>query len=162
MDRRVLTLIVALGLTVALVAGIVIARSGGSDDGGSGDLTDLSTKPSIEPPDSAPPEELVKRDIVTGEGAEAKEGDNLKVEYVGVVYANGKEFDSSWGREPFTFQLGSGSVIPGWDQGVAGMRVGGRRELTIPPDLAYGPQGSPPAIPPNATLIFVIDLLSVN
>jgi peptidylprolyl isomerase len=84
-------------------------------------------------------------------------------QYVGVNYKNGKEFDSSWSRyEPYSFQLGAGMVIPGWDQGVQGMKVGGRRELIIPPELAYGPEGSPPAIGPNETLVFVIDLLAVS
>ncbi len=162
MDRRLLTLIVAAGLTVVLVGAIVISRSGGSDTS-PGELTDLSAKPSLEPPPTPPPKELVKREIVKGKGAEAKDGDTIKVQYVGVVYGTGKEFGSSWdsGR-PFTFKLGSGGVIPGWTQGIPGMRVGGRRELIVPPNLGYGPQGSPPAIPPNATLIFAIDLLSVS
>ena len=162
MDRRVLTLIIAVGLTGALVLGILIAR-GGSSDSDAGELTDLSAKPSIEPPDAPPPKELVKRDIVKGKGAEAKTGDTVKLQYVGVVYETGKEFDATWDRgQPFTFKLGSGGVIPGWQQGIPGMRVGGRRELIIPPSLGYGAQGSPPAIPPNATLIFAIDLLSVS
>ncbi len=162
MDRRVLTLIIAAGLTVVLVAVVLIARSGGSDTD-AGELTDLSAKPSIEPPNTPPPKELVKRDIVKGKGAEAKDGDTIKVQYVGVVYDTGKEFGSTWDSgQPFTFKLGSGGVIPGWTQGIPGMRVGGRRELIVPPNLGYGPQGSPPAIPPNATLIFAIDLLSVK
>jgi peptidylprolyl isomerase len=103
------------------------------------------------------------RDADEGDGAEARAGDTVEVEYVGVSYSNGKEFDSSWERpEPFTYQLGAGQVIPGWDQGIAGMKVGGRRELVIPPDLAYGEQGSPPAIKPNETLVFVVDLLDVQ
>ena len=126
MDRRVITLIVAAGLTVVLVAGIVIAN-GGSSDSNAGELTDLSAKPSIEPPNAPPPKELVKRDIVKGKGAEAKAGDTVKVQYVGVVYATGKEFDATWDRgQPFSFKLGTGGVIPGWDQGIVGMRVGGR------------------------------------
>ena len=85
------------------------------------------------------------------------------MQYVGVSAVNGRQFDASWDRgEPFSFQLGSGGVIQGWDQGVEGMKVGGRRQLVIPPDLAYGPQGSPPSIGPNETLVFVIDLLSVE
>ncbi len=162
MDRRVITLIVAAGLTVVLVGGILIANSGGSDTS-PGELTDLSAKPSIEVPDAPPPKELVKRDIVKGKGAEANLGDTVKVQYVGVVYDTGKEFDATWDRgQPFTFRLGSGGIIPGWQQGIPGMRVGGRRELIVPPNLGYGAQGSPPAIPPNATLIFVIDLLSIS
>jgi peptidylprolyl isomerase len=114
-------------------------------------------------PKGAPPKKLEVREIEEGTGAEAKSGDEVTVQYVGVNYKNGKEFDASWDRgEPFTFQLGAGMVIPGWDQGVEGMKVGGRRELIIPPELAYGPEGSPPAIGPNETLIFVIDLLAVE
>jgi peptidylprolyl isomerase len=96
-------------------------------------------------------------------GKPAKAGDQVTVQYVGISFLNGRQFDASWDRgEPFQFQLGAGSVIPGWDQGVEGMKVGGRRQLVIPPDLAYGPQGSPPTIGPNETLVFVIDLLSVG
>ena len=85
------------------------------------------------------------------------------MQYVGVNYADGKQFDASWDNgQPFTFQLGSGQVIQGWDQGIAGMKVGGRRELIVPPDLGYGAQGSPPTIEPNETLVFVVDLLDVQ
>ena len=86
----------------------------------------------------------------------------MSVNYVGVSHSTGKEFDTSFGKEPFQFSLGAGEVIPGWDQGVEGMKVGGRRRLTIPSDLAYGPQGQPPDIKPNKTLVFVIDLLGVQ
>jgi len=121
------------------------------------------TKPTVTVPKGAPPKTLEIKDLEEGSGAEAKAGDEVTVQYVGVNYKNGKEFDASWDRgEPFTFQLGAGMVIPGWDQGVEGMKVGGRRELIIPPELAYGPEGSPPAIGPNETLIFVIDLLEVG
>jgi peptidylprolyl isomerase len=121
------------------------------------------TKPTVTVPKGAPPKKLEIKDLEEGTGAEAKAGDEVTVQYVGVNYKNGKEFDASWDRgEPFAFQLGAGMVIPGWDQGVEGMKVGGRRELIIPPELAYGPEGSPPAIGPNETLIFVIDLLEVS
>lgn len=121
------------------------------------------TKPKVTVPEGAPPTKLEVNDLEAGTGAEAVAGDEVTVQYVGVNYKNGKEFDSSWSRsEPFTFQLGAGMVIPGWDQGVEGMKVGGRRELIIPPDLAYGPEGAPPAIGPNETLIFVIDLVEVG
>ena len=121
------------------------------------------TKPAVTVPKGAPPKKLVIKELEEGTGAEAKSGDEVSVQYVGVNYKNGKEFDASWDRgEPFAFQLGAGMVIPGWDQGVEGMKVGGRRELIIPPELAYGPEGSPPAIGPNETLIFVIDLLEVS
>jgi peptidylprolyl isomerase len=110
-----------------------------------------------------PPKRLVKRDLKVGNGPTASPGHVVQVQYVGVSYTTGRQFDASWDRhEPFSFQLGAGQVIPGWDKGVAGMKVGGRRVLVIPPDQAYGPQGSPPAIGPNETLVFVIDLLAVQ
>jgi len=121
------------------------------------------TKPKVEKPSGDPPKELVTKDLEEGSGAEAKAGDAVSVNYVGVNYKTGKEFDASWDQgEPFTFTLGAGEVIPGWDQGVEGMKVGGRRELIIPPELGYGPAGAPPAIPPNETLIFVVDLEAVE
>jgi peptidylprolyl isomerase len=121
------------------------------------------TKPKVKVPKGAPPKQLVVKELEEGTGAEAKAGDEVAVQYVGVDYKNGKEFDSSWSRhEPFVFQLGVGQVIPGWDQGIEGMKVGGRRELIIPPELAYGEAGSPPAIGPNETLVFVVDLLSAR
>ncbi len=115
-------------------------------------------------PKGPPPKKLEIKEIEEGTGAEAKAGDEVSVQYAGVGYESGEEFDSSWSRgaEPFTFGLGAGQVIPGWDQGVEGMKVGGRRELIIPPELAYGEAGSPPAIGPNETLIFVIDLVAVK
>ena len=120
----------------------------------------LSKEPHITPPSGPPPKTLVKKDLIVGTGAEAKSGDAVSVNYVGALYKNGKVFDASWKRnEPFSFTLGKGQVIPGWEQGVVGMKVGGRRELIIPPSLGYGTKGSPPSIPPNETLIFVVDLL---
>jgi peptidylprolyl isomerase len=121
----------------------------------------LATEPTITPPKTPAPKTLVIKEVVKGTGAEAKAGESVTVNYVGALYSNGKVFDASWKRkEPFTFTLGQGQVIPGWDKGVAGMRVGGRRELIIPAELAYGKQGSPPKIPPNSPLIFTVDLLS--
>ena len=121
------------------------------------------TKPEITVPKGKAPKKLVIEDIEEGAGTPAKSGDQVTVQYVGISFLNGRQFDASWDRgEPFQFQLGAGSVIPGWDQGVEGMKVGGRRQLVIPPDLAYGPEGSPPTIGPNETLVFVIDLLSVG
>jgi peptidylprolyl isomerase len=123
---------------------------------------DTNKKPTIQVPEGAPPPGLQIEDIKEGGGASARTGDNVTVHYVGVSYSNGEQFDASWDTgEPFTFALGAGEVIPGWDQGVAGMKVGGRRELTIPPELAYGEQGQPP-IGPNETLIFVVDLVDVG
>lgn len=122
----------------------------------------LSTQPKVTPPGGAAPTKLVVKDLIKGTGPEAKAGQSVTVNYVGVLFNGGKEFDASWKRsEPFTFTLGQGQVIKGWDQGVAGMKVGGRRELIIPSELAYGKNGSPPTIPPNAPLVFVVDLLGV-
>jgi peptidylprolyl isomerase len=120
----------------------------------------LATEPKVTPPSGAAPKTLEKKDLIVGTGKEAKAGDTVTVNYVGVLYKGGKEFDASWKRkEPFQFKLGEKQVIPGWDQGVPGMKVGGRRELVIPSELAYGKTGSPPTIPANAPLVFVIDLL---
>lgn len=124
---------------------------------------DIDTKPRIPRQEGDPPKELVAQDVIVGTGAEAKDGDQVSVRYVGVLFSNGKEFDSSWKRnEPFQFTIGAGNVIQGWDQGVIGMKVGGRRRLIIPPDLAYGVQGQPPSIPANAALVFDIDLKQVG
>jgi peptidylprolyl isomerase len=125
------------------------------------DPTDTKVKPVIAKPAGEPPTRLVKRDIVKGSGARARAGDQVSVQYVGVLHSTGEQFDASWDTgQPFSFALGAGDVIAGWDEGVAGMRVGGRRELVIPPDKAYGPAGSPP-IGPNETLVFVVDLLEI-
>jgi peptidylprolyl isomerase len=125
----------------------------------------LGAKPkiTITPANPTPPSALVVKDIVKGHGKAAKAGDTVTVQYDGVLYQNGSEFDASWNHgQPFSFPLGAQQVIPGWDQGVAGMKVGGRRELIIPPDLGYGAQGSPPSIPPNSTLVFVVDLEKIK
>jgi len=120
----------------------------------------LSKEPTVTVPSGPAPTTLVTKDLIVGTGPEATSGETVTVNYVGVLYSNGKVFDASWKRhEPLTFALGKGQVIPGWDKGVAGMKVGGRRELVIPAALAYGAKGSPPAIPPNAPLVFVVDLL---
>jgi peptidylprolyl isomerase len=121
------------------------------------------TKPKVVPPKGPAPKDLVVKDLEEGTGPVAKAGEEVTVQYVGVNYKSGKEFDASWDRgEPFTFELGTNVVIQGWEQGVEGMKVGGRRELVIPPELGYGPAGSPPTIPPNETLVFVVDLLEVK
>lgn len=121
------------------------------------------TKPKVRVPQGPAPKHLVKKELIEGSGREAKSGDEVTVQYVGVGYKSKEQFDASWDRgEPFPFTLGSGQVIPGWEQGVEGMKVGGRRELIIPPELAYGQAGSPPAIGPNETLVFVIDLLAAK
>lgn len=120
-------------------------------------------KPSYTVPGSAPPLTLEITDDTVGVGAEAAPGCTVTVHYVGVSWATGEQFDASWDRSrPFRFRLGSGQVIQGWDRGVAGMRVGGRRTLTIPPDLAYGSRGASGIIEPDETLVFVVDLLDVE
>jgi peptidylprolyl isomerase len=120
-------------------------------------------KPDVGPIEGAPPAELLIEDITVGDGEEAKPGHQVSVHYVGVAHSSGKEFDASYNRgSEFEFALGGGQVIAGWDQGVVGMRVGGRRKLTIPPALGYGARGAGGAIKPNETLIFVVDLLGVR
>jgi peptidylprolyl isomerase len=155
---------------LVLTAALALAGCGGGDEREAAAPTATATepaapaptKPAVEVP-KRKPKRLVKEDLKVGEGAEAQPGQQVTVHYVGVSMANGRQFDASWDRgEPFQFQLGAGQVIPGWDEGVAGMKVGGRRQLVIPPRLAYGPQGSPPAIGPNETLVFVVDLLAVQ
>jgi FKBP-type peptidyl-prolyl cis-trans isomerase len=123
---------------------------------------DLKKKPAIPKPKPDPPAKLIVRDIVKGKGAPLKKGQNATLNYVGVLWSSGKELDSTFGGAPYKFVFGTGGVIPGWDKGMKGMRVGGRRQLIVPPDLAYGPQGSPPDVPPNETLIFDIDLLKAK
>jgi peptidylprolyl isomerase len=119
--------------------------------------------PKLNVPPGPPPKKLVVKDVKEGSGATAKAGDEVTVHYVGVLYDGGEMFDANWeGDEPFSFTLGEGRVIKGWDQGVQGMKVGGQRELIIPPGLAYGPEGSYPSIPPNATLVFLVELLKVK
>jgi peptidylprolyl isomerase len=120
-------------------------------------------RPQIEKPEGDIPFDLVIDDLVVGGGDEAVDGKRVTVHYVGVAFSNGEEFDASWNRsQPFAFKLGRGQVIPGWDQGVKGMRVGGRRKLTIPSAMAYGARGAGNAIKPHEPLVFVVDLLSVD
>ena len=174
-------------LTLALVLSAGIAACGEDDEpasSGSGDETaatptpaetaseagvealvqgiskDTKSKPEVPAPQGDPPSELVIRDIVPGKGAKAKAGDEMSMQYVGNSWSTGQQFDASWdrGAQPFTFQLGAGMVIPGWDQGLVGLKKGGRRLLIIPPDMGYGAQGTPDGtIAPNETLVFVVD-----
>jgi peptidylprolyl isomerase len=123
----------------------------------------MTNKPEIDFPDAPPPSDLVVSDITVGEGDVAKEGSTVRAHYVGVAHSNGEEFDASYNRgEPLSFRLGVGQVIAGWDQGIVGMKVGGRRQLVIPPHLAYGDRGAGGAIGPGETLIFVVDLVEVR
>jgi peptidylprolyl isomerase len=187
MPRRPLALLALLALLAALV--LVACGSDDDDDGGSGasaaetsqeesdppssetgtetetapDLTDTSVKPVIDKPTGTPPRRLVKEDIVKGRGPGAKPGDTVIVNYVGVSFSTGEEFDASWDTgQPFPVQLGAGNVIEGWEKGLVGIKEGGRRELVIPPRQAYGIKGAPPSIGPNETLVFVIDALAIH
>ena len=125
---------------------------------------DINKKPTVPKGSGTAPTALKAETLIAGSGAQIKNGQQATVQYVGVLFKNGKEFDTSWGKgkQPFAFTLGSGQVISGWDQGVLGMKVGERRRLTIPADLAYGAQGSPPKIGPNEPLIFDIDLKKIG
>jgi peptidylprolyl isomerase len=175
MLRRALILIAAVA-----VLGVAACGDDGDDANGGGSdraqeeqatetapsadaLEDTSTKPVIPKPTGTPPRKLVKEDIVKGKGPGAQNGDTVVVHYVGMNFSNGVEFDASWDAgAPFPVQLGTGAVIEGWDKGLVGIKAGGRRKLTIPPELGYGAEGYPPAIPPNETLVFVVDAVSVN
>jgi peptidylprolyl isomerase len=122
-----------------------------------------TAKPNVDPYDGPAPADLVIEEITAGDGAEAAPGQTVEVHYVGVAHSTGEEFDASYNRgAPLRFPLGAGRVIAGWDQGVAGMKVGGRRKLVIPPHLGYGDRGAGGAIKPGETLIFVVDLVSVS
>lgn len=122
-----------------------------------------SMKPDVSIPAGDPPTELVIEDLVTGTGNEATAGAVVEVHYVGVAWSTNRQFDASWDRgDTFEFRLGAGQVISGWDSGVAGMKVGGRRRLTIPPDMGYGSRGAGGVIKGGETLVFVVDLLNVN
>jgi peptidylprolyl isomerase len=179
--RHVLALTAVLALLGLVACGDDDDSSG--DGGGSGDaaaqqdtgtettspadaeaaLKDTSKKPVIPKPTGAPPRKLVKEDVVKGKGPGAKNGDTVVVHYVGMNFSNGQEFDASWDTgSPFPVQLGQGMVIAGWEQGLIGIKKGGRRKLTIPPELGYGAEGYPPDIPPNETLVFMIDAISIE
>lgn len=123
----------------------------------------MTDKPEIDFYDGPPPTDLVITDLILGDGEEAVAGQNVQVHYVGVAHSTGEEFDASYNRgAPFVFPLGGGRVIAGWDQGVQGMKIGGRRQLVIPPHLGYGDRGAGGAIKPGETLIFVVDLLGLS
>lgn len=160
-----------LACLVALVVLPGCSGDGGEADGDAqeGDIVaqDVGERPATEglvPADgSDPPTQLVTEDLVVGDGEQATPGDVLSVQYVGVRWSDGGEFDASWERgQPLEFELGAGRVIAGWEQGVEGMRVGGRRVITIPPELAYGEWGAGGVIGPDETLVFVVDLVGVT
>ena len=167
MNGRTLILTLCAGLTIAGCGGGSSKQSSAADSTTTPTAAPVAppqrTKPAVSVPTGPAPKQLVVKDLIKGTGAVAQSGNQVTVQYVGVDYRTRKQFDASWDRgQPFPFQLGGGQVIPGWDKGVAGMRIGGRRELIIPASLAYGAQGQPPVIGPNATLVFVIDLLGVQ
>jgi peptidylprolyl isomerase len=123
----------------------------------------MASKPDVSIPSEPPPADLQVDDLTVGDGPEATSGSTVEVHYVGVSWSSGDQFDASWDRgDTFSFRLGAGQVISGWDQGVAGMKVGGRRRLTIPPELGYGSRGAGGVIAPNETLVFVVDLVAVR
>ena len=170
MSRRTASrALIAVALSVSLAACGSDDGADSPDSGSSAAATevsaDLAEKPEVPASDEAAPDELVIDDVVVGDGAEAVEGSTADVKYVGAFYETGEEFDSSWSRsadETIAVPLGAGRVIPGFEQGIVGMKVGGRRTITIPSDLGYGPEGSPPVIPGDATLVFVMDLVEVT
>jgi peptidylprolyl isomerase len=167
-------------ILIAVVAVLGVAACGDDDESSTGAaqeqtatetktapaeeaLKNTSTRPEIPKPTGIPPRKLVKQDIVKGNGPAAKAGSTVTVNYVGVNFSNGVEFDSSWDSgQAFPVQLGAGMVIEGWDKGLIGIRKGGRRMLTIPPEMGYGAEGYPPDIPPNETLVFVVDAVSIE
>jgi peptidylprolyl isomerase len=172
--KKLLILVSALFAAVALAAcgsssapGVIQAPSGGATEAAAPVTpkvpADLATEPVIPAQTGPAPTKLVTKDLIVGTGPTAAAGDSVTVNYVGELYKNGKIFDASWKRHQlFTATLSAGSVIEGWVQGIAGMKVGGRRELIIPPSLGYGKTGEPPTIPPNSTLVFDVDLIAVS
>lgn len=166
-DCRVRRIALGLFAVVVLVAGLVVVVAAKPTSTAFGSVAvhtpthgPLSRKPAVRPGKGQPPKRLTIRDIVKGTGTPAKSGDSLTVNYVGVLYRTGHTFDSSWFRhELFSFDLGRGWVIESWERGLVGMRVGGRRELIVPPRLAYGSQRVG-TVPPNETVVFIVDLLA--
>ncbi len=153
------TTVAADGTSTTDPGGVAVAPIATADLSPSGTA---GTAPTVKVPTGTPPTSLQSADLITGTGTTAVAGDNVTVQYVLATYSSGKVVQSSWTSQPFSFTLGAGQVIPGWDEGVVGMKVGGRRELIIPPSLGYGDQSPGPGIAANDTLVFVIDLLKVN
>ena len=168
MKPPILALFLCAALAIAGCGGGSSSSSSSAKTGsGSASINTVTaprrSKPNVTVPKGPAPKKLVVKDLIKGKGPVAKTGEQVTVQYVGVDYKTGKQFDASWNDgtgQPVQFSL-SGGVIKGWTEGIPGMRVGGRRELIIPPNLAYGKKGSPPRIPPNSTLVFVIDLHAV-
>lgn len=184
MPKALLTILACLALLLAgCGSDSSSSTAGGEEDSTTAEKTDASapsqeedaaaakkgeeaakkkTKPTVAVPKGAPPQKLVIKDLEEGSGPEAKPGDEVTLQYVGVNYKTGKPFDASWDRgEPFTFALGEGLVVEGWEKGIPGMKPGGRRELIIPPDMGYG-YSRIEGIPPGSTLVFVVDMISVK
>jgi peptidylprolyl isomerase len=164
--RRVIMAVVVAAIVVGLMA-LVAVVGGGDDEGDQAEAPEPTTttapeKPEVTIPETPAPTELQSTDITVGEGEKAQTGDTLTVHYVGKIYATGDEFDSSYESDPIQVQLLAPGIIEGWAQGLVGVQAGGRRQLVVPPDLGYGPEGDPPTIPPNSTLVFVIDVLDVQ
>jgi peptidylprolyl isomerase len=163
---RIFSVIIPL-LAIAVCIGLIAGGEGASSfqGGAAAAASEVGkTKPQVQIPKAPPPTELEVTDLVTGAGAEAKEGDVVRVEYVVLLQKNGKEVYSSWGGKPLSFELGGGGggVTLGWERGIKGMREGGRRKLVAPASLSYGKAGNPPAVDPNEALVSVIDLLAVK
>ncbi len=175
MTRRTAVRTASVLLAAILVLGACGDDKDSAEAGSSGEKCEFTTvegseaaatdqKPTIKIPDCAVPTDLVTKDLVVGTGAEAQSGQQVTMQYVGVAVSTKEQFDASWDRgTPFgPFPLGAGKVIKGWDQGIVGMKVGGRRELVIPPALGYGAEGYPPVIVGDETLVFVVDLIAVS
>jgi peptidylprolyl isomerase len=175
MSKRILVMLAAVAAVAVLAAcggsskapGVQLAPSSGLTSASTPTTPKpppaLATKPAVTVPKGPAPKQLAVKYLVQGTGAKVAPGQQITVNYVGVLYTTGKEFDSSWKRnQPFSTALSPGSVIPGWVKGLTGVPVGSRVQLTIPPNLAYGKAGQPPTIPPNSTLVFVIDVLSAQ
>jgi FKBP-type peptidyl-prolyl cis-trans isomerase len=166
MRRGILIILLCVGpLLGGCGGGESSSQTGDSSTSAKADGAAASTesKPKVEVPSGPPPKKLVEKELVEGSGPAAGNGDEITFNYTAVDYETGKQIGSSWGTgQPYDVKLGSGKIIPGWDRGMRGMKVGGRRELIVPPRLAYGATGIPPTIPSDATLVFVVDLLSIK